>query len=89
MEKITMRVTVRSKNLEDHVGYLGENEVRVILKWGLKNQNLKMWALLKWLRDKVPWQGVINTALNIHRNVEFLDHLTDGQLLKYSSPRRH
>ena len=54
MEKITMHVTVQFKNLEDHVGYVGENEGRVTLKWGLKNQNLKMWTLLKWLRDKVP-----------------------------------
>ena len=71
------------------MGYLGENEGRVILKWGLKKQNFKMWALLKWFRDKVPWQGVTNTVLNIHGSVEFLYHLTDGQLLNYSSPRRH
>ena len=57
MEKITMHVTVQSKNLEDHVGYLGENDGRVVLKWGFKN--LKMWALLKWLRGKVQWQGMI------------------------------
>ena len=31
MEKITMHVTVQSKNLEDHMGYLGENEGRIIL----------------------------------------------------------
>jgi hypothetical protein len=89
MEKTTMHVTVQLKNLEDHVGYLGENEGGVTLKWDIKNQNLKMWVLLKWLRDKVPWQGVINTVLNIHRNVGFLHHTTDDQLLKYSSPRRH
>lgn len=88
MEKITMHLTVQSKNLEGHVGYLGENEGRVILKLGLKNQNLKMWALLKWLRGKVPWQGVVNTVLNIHRKVGFLHHFTDSQLLKYSSPSR-
>ena len=82
MEGIKMHVTVQLKNLEDHAGYLGENEGRLTLKRGLKNQNLKMWALLKWLRDKVPWQRVINTVLNIHRNLGIPHHLTYGQLLK-------
>ena len=50
MENLTMHVIVQSKNLEDHMGYLGENEGRVILKWGLKSQTFRMWASLKRLR---------------------------------------